>query len=188
MRTGSGCGTNGRRVGQRGGCGAALCAPNIKQGCRRQPCSLSMLDSIYLIQFGFFGSRGLLGRKVLEWGLGRSPIYNGSRSGHGAKPHKNRPSCRGAGRPAPLCRFPCGARSPANTVPLRVKPQGGISYFFVFIKPRRGKTLRHISEASAAFSTSGRIYGTTQYVRALTNPAAALPFEYTSANQTVPTA
>ena len=75
--------------GRRGGCGAVLSAPNKKQGCRRQPCSLSMLDSIYLIQFGFFGSRGLLGRKVPEWGLGRSPIYNGSRSGHGAKPHKN---------------------------------------------------------------------------------------------------
>ena len=108
---------------------------------------------------------------------GASHIYLFPWSGCGAEPH--------------IYLFPmsgCGAGSTANTVPLRVKPQGGISYFFVFIKPRRGKTLRHISEASAAFSTSGRIYGTTQYVRALTNPAAALPFEYTSANQTVPTA
>ena len=150
VRTGSGCGTNGRRVGQRGGCGAALCAPNIKQGCRRQPCSLSMLDSIYLIQFGFFGSRGLLGRKVLEWGMGRSPIYNGSRSGHGAKPHKNRPSCRGAGRPAPLCRFPCGARSPADTVPLRGADH--ISSFFTFFLMRcRSDSIFSASPARCTF-------------------------------------
>ena len=109
-------------AGRRGGRGAVLSAPNKKQGCRRQPCSLSMLDSIYLIQFGFFGSRGLLGRKVLEWGLGRSPIYNGSRSGHGAKPHKNllphvgvrgaqpRYAVLPAGRGAPPIPFPCGAR------------------------------------------------------------------------------
>ena len=123
--SGGGCGVARRARGASGrrcGRGAVLSAPNKKQGCRRQPCSLSMLDSIYLIQFVFFGSRGLLGRKVLEWGLGRSPIYNGSRSGHGAKPHKNllpHVGVRGAqpryavfpaGRGAPPIPFPCGAR------------------------------------------------------------------------------
>ena len=153
-----------------------------------------MLDSLKPIQFGFFGSLGsFFPKKLPKSGCGVKPrIYNsrtvGARggashiylfpwSGCGAAPHIYLSLMSG-----------CGAGNTANTVPLRVKPQGGISYFFVFINPRRGKTLRHISEASAAFSTSGRIYGTTQYVRALTNPAAALPFEYTSANQTVPTA
>ena len=151
--SGGGCGVARRARGasvRRCGCGAALCAPNIKQGCRRQPCSLSMLDSIYLIQFGFFGSRGLLGRKVLEWGLGRSPIYNGSRSGHGAKPHKNRPSCRGAGRPAPLCRFPCGARSPADTVLLRGADH--ISSFLTFFFMRcRSDSIFSASPARCTF-------------------------------------
>ena len=111
------------RRGSAGGCGAVLSAPNKKQGCRRQPCSLSMLDSLKPMQFGFFGSRGLLGRKVLEWGLGRSPIYNGSEAepsiysfshgrGVGQRPTYLSPSYRGAGRPAPPIPFSAGREAP----------------------------------------------------------------------------
>ena len=153
--------------------------------------------------FGVWGEAPYI--MVHGWGAGRNPAYIiPARSEREAEPRiytfslgrgvGRRPTytcslCRGVGRGAPPTALPCGERSPANSIPLRgAAAQGDASYFFVFINPRRGKTLRHISEASAAFSTSGRIYGTTQYVRALTNPAAALPFEYTSANQTVPTA
>ena len=39
--------------------------------------TLSLCLAIYLLpQCGFFGSRGLFPQKVLEWGMGRSPIYN----------------------------------------------------------------------------------------------------------------
>ena len=69
-----------------------------KQGCRRQPCSLSPFDSLKPIQSGFFGSRGLFPKKVPEWGLGRSPIYNGSGSGCGATPRIYFPLYRGMGR------------------------------------------------------------------------------------------
>ena len=83
-RVSDGCGRRSaagkRRVqaSSSGGCSAALCAPNAKkQGCRRQPCLLSLLDSLYLIQFGFFGFLGsIFPKKLPKWGMGQSPIYN----------------------------------------------------------------------------------------------------------------
>ena len=58
-----------------------------KQGCRRQPCSLSVFDGLKPMQFGFFGFLGIFfPKKIPKWGMGRSPIYNGSRSGCGVKP------------------------------------------------------------------------------------------------------
>ena len=58
-----------------------------------------MLDSLKPLQFGFFGSRGLFPKKVLESGcgvkpriyiphcrgMGRSPIYDSLMSGRGAR-------------------------------------------------------------------------------------------------------
>ena len=120
-----GCGWYGRCAGRRGGCGAALCAPNIKQGCQRQPCSLSMLDSLKPIQFGFFGSLGsFFPKKLPKSGCGVKPrIYNsrtvGARGGAshiylfpwlgcGAAPHIYLSLMSG-----------CGAPSPADSSPLR---------------------------------------------------------------------
>ena len=88
-----------------------------KQGCRRQPCALSMLDRFYLTKFGFFGSLGFFfPKKNPKWSMGRSPIYNDSQSereaephishfstvGHGAKPHiySAVPFCQSSSLPA----------------------------------------------------------------------------------------
>ena len=84
-----GCG-GARRV-RRCGCGAALCAPNTKQGCRRQPCLLSMLDSLKPMQFGFFRVLRALfwGESALSGVWGSAPhIYPSCR---GAVPHKTIP-------------------------------------------------------------------------------------------------
>ena len=82
-----------------------------KQGCRRQPCSLSVLDGLKPMQFGFFGFLGIFfPKKIPKWGMGRSPIYNGSRSGCGVKPRIYIPSCRGAGREAPQNPHTCEAQ------------------------------------------------------------------------------
>ena len=88
-----------------GGCGAALCAPNIKQGCQRQPCSLSMLDSLKPIQFGFFGSLGsFFPKKLPKSGCGVKPrIYTFPHVGvRGAEPREGRIP---AGCPAPQDRY-----------------------------------------------------------------------------------
>ena len=102
---GFGCGG---RVGQRGGCGAALCAPNIKQGCRRQPCSLSIFESLKPMQFGFFGFLGSFFPKKLP------------KSGCGVKPRIY----------TFLLMSGCGARSPAIPFPLR-----GAAYFTISGEP-----------------------------------------------------
>ena len=100
-----GCGWYGRCAGCRGGCGAALCAPNIKQGCRAQPCLLSMLDSLKPMQFGFFGSLGFFfPKKNPKWGMGRSPI-------------KAFPLLSGCGAPSPANTVPCGAKPHKNRSP-----------------------------------------------------------------------
>ena len=47
-----------------------------KQGCRRQPFLLSMLDSLKPMQFGFFGSLGsLFPKKLPKSGRGVNPAY-----------------------------------------------------------------------------------------------------------------
>ena len=68
-----------------------------------QPCLLSLFDSLKPIQSGFFGSRGLFPKKVLESGCGVKPrIYTFSLGrGVGQRPTYISPSCRGAGRGAP---------------------------------------------------------------------------------------
>ena len=67
-------------AGTRGG--GALAVPcclrqTKKQGCRRQPCLLSLLDRFYLTQFGFFGSLGFFfPKKNPKSGCGVKPrIY-----------------------------------------------------------------------------------------------------------------
>ena len=103
--------------GRRGGCGAVLSAPNKKQGCRRQPCSLSMLDSLKPMQFGFFGSRGLFPKKVPERSARRSLAYIPF------------PSCWGAGRGAPrIIVSPAGRGAPRKQIPCAAKPRRGNVY------------------------------------------------------------
>ena len=64
-------------AGTRGG--GALAVPYClrrakKQGCRRQPCSLSVFDGLKPMQFGFFGFLGIFFPKSsLSQGAGRSP-------------------------------------------------------------------------------------------------------------------
>ena len=116
------CGRVGRRMqrcaaGARGGCGAALCAPNTKQGCRRQPCLLSMLDSPKPIQFVFFGSRGLFPKKVPSGARGgASHIFLFPWSGRGAAPHIYTPHV--------------GVRYPIKPSPYRVR----LLLFFRFVQ------------------------------------------------------
>ena len=93
-----GCGWYGRCAGRRGGCGAVLSAPNKKQGCRRQPCSLSVFYGLKPMQFGFFGSLGIFFPKKIP------------KSGCGAKPRIYIPSCRGAGREATQNPHTCEAQ------------------------------------------------------------------------------
>ncbi len=111
--------TNGRRVGQRGGCGAVLSAPSKKNKAAvgslvRYLCLIvyTLSSSVFSGLGDFWGEKsscGVWGEApyimVLGRGMGRSPIYN------------SRLSCRGAGRPAPLYRIHCGARSPIETAP-----------------------------------------------------------------------
>ena len=89
-------------AGARGvGAGAVPCCLHRtkSKAAVRQPCSLSTFDSLKPMQSGFFGSRGLLGRKVLEWGMGRSPIKIRTNVGvRGAQPREIVPP---AGREAP---------------------------------------------------------------------------------------
>ena len=105
-----------------------------KQGCRRQPCLLSIFDGLKPIQSGFFGFLGFFfPKKNPKWGAGRSPAYISSRSGgmgrspiynspsvgvRGAEPHKNRSSCRGAGRGAPHISSPLRGDVPQGAHPL----------------------------------------------------------------------
>ena len=97
-------------------CGAVavllLCVRRTqKQGCCRQPCLLSQFDNLKPIQFGFFGFLGcFFPKSALSQGLGRSPMYNHSRSERGAKPRIYIPSCRGAGREAPQNPHTCEAQ------------------------------------------------------------------------------
>ena len=94
-----GRGRDGRQAWHRGGCGADGSRRAKSKAAVRQPCSLSTFDSLKPMQSGFFGSRGLLGRKVLEWGMGRSPIKIRTNVGvRGAQPREIVPP---AGREAP---------------------------------------------------------------------------------------
>ena len=90
-------------------------APSKKQGCRRQPCSLSTFDSLKPMQSGFFGSRGLFPKKVLVSGCGVKPrIYTFPHVGvRGAEPREIVPP---AGRGAPS-NPPTPAPEPVPGVP-----------------------------------------------------------------------
>ena len=58
-------------IGVRGSMPSCFCEKRARTN------TLSLCLAIYLLpQCGFFGSRGLFPKKVLEWGMGRSPIYN----------------------------------------------------------------------------------------------------------------
>ena len=102
--------------------------PAVSESLHRQTfCRLALPFSLPLPGFfGFLGS--FFPKKLPKSGRGVKPrIYNsrtvGARggashiflppwSGHGAEPHKNRPSCRGAGRPAPPIPFSAGRETP----------------------------------------------------------------------------
>ena len=78
------------RRGSAGGCGADGSRRAKSKAAVRQPCSLSTFDSLKPMQSGFFGSRGLFPKKVLESGCGVKPrIYTFPHVGvRGAKPRE----------------------------------------------------------------------------------------------------
>ena len=144
--------------------GGALAVPYClrrakKQGCRRQPCSLSLLDRFYLTQSGFFGFLGsFFPKKLPKWGMGRSPIKIVPHVGvRGAVPRK---IVLPAGRGAPKNRSPCGARSLAKTVTCAVVIRAG------FRRTRRARR-RRTSGVPAPPSLSPLLCGRLQGAEAL---------------------
>ena len=105
-----GRGRDGRQAWHRGGCGADGSRRAKSKAAVRQPCSLSTFDSLKPMQSGFFGSRGLFPKKVLESGCGVKPrIYTFPHVGvRGAQP---RYTVSLAGRPAPRSPYPLRAHS-----------------------------------------------------------------------------
>ena len=140
----------GGRVGRR-----AVAAPHRvrrtqKQGCLWQPCSLSMLDSLKPIQFGFFGSLGsFFPKKLPKSGCGVKPrIYNsrtvGARGGAshiflipvvgvwGSAPHIPIPHVGVWGGEHRRQLSPAGSGAPRIASPCAALPRRGMLLTFSF--------------------------------------------------------